>query len=1340
MATASSDVSSALKFAKLNGTNYRSWAFNIRLYLESMDLFEFADGSAESPGEDASDEVRRKFNSRAKKAWTYICLAVEPEQQIHVRETTTAKEAWDALQGQFARKSLLQKVRLRQQYYSCKFRVGDNMLDHISNLKSLHDQLKEMGVNIDDKELAMTLLASLPEKYKPLITALDAVGEADLSYEKVKNMILNDEDRANDTKAHNEDAFTAQREKSKLQNRRGNNENRNKSFQGKCYHCQQKGHFAKNCPKKTKNEFSKTSQTGSGTARCAEEECSTHDDEEALTSSTVNVIGKSEWIIDSGATQHMTFERNNLEDYIEFKQPSVVNLGDNRSIFAYGKGTYHIKAVVNGKLQKIALRDVLYLPELDKNLLSVRAMVKLGAVVSFENDLCKITRNSKLLAVGVIRGKLYVLKIMEDQVNIASEELESDLFLWHCRLGHLGMDNVIKLANGNMVKGIGHVSSDSKPFCEGCVMGKQHRCPYPKGISYRAKEPFELIHSDVCGPMSESSIGGSRYYVTFIDDFTRYTCVYFLKNKSEVLDKFKDFHSYATNVSGKGIKVIRTDNGGEYCSTEFESFLKENGIVHQLTVPYNPAQNGVAERMNRTVMESARAMMSHSNLPNQFWAEAVNTSVYIRNRCPTNALDSVTPYECLFKQKPDVGNLHVFGCVGYVHIPDGQRTKLGVKSTKSIFVGYPEGTKGYKLYDPSSRKFIRSRDVVFQERKFYDFGNKQSVSCYDHEDVKDVPVAINVPVVGNDDENPERAPDDENANAGNMNRNNQVGATYEDNFMEGVRQVGEKRVRRPPARYVEECHITNNLTADNIDEPSNVHEAITGEYSSEWKNAMESEYNSLLENNTWDLVPPPENKNVIGSKWVYKVKRNADGSIERFKARLVAQGYSQSQGIDYEEVFAPVARYNSIRSLLAVANVCDWEIHQMDVKTAFLQGELEEEIYLKQPDGFIDKDQPDHVCKLKKSIYGLKQAARCWNNSIDSYLLANGYEKSTADPCIYIKSVVSASGKINFVIIAIYVDDMIFLSNNVEMLKKKKAAIAKRFKVEDLGEIHHVLGMTVTRNRRLRTLSISQKTYLQGVLKRFEMENCKAVSTPLEFGKKYEALSKEEKSVDVKKYQMAIGCLNYATLISRPDLAVAVGVLSKFMANPGLEHWKGVKRIFRYIQGTLNYGLLYTSDGSDPVLRGYSDADWGGDLTTRRSTTGYVFQIEKNTVSWCSKRQGCVSKSTTEAEYVALSTACQEGIWLRRLLDEISIKQHDPTVIYEDNQGAIQLSKNPKFHSRTKHIDVSYHYIREQVNQNTVSVKYCASENMLADIMTKGLSKVQFQKFRDMLGVGEIKE
>jgi hypothetical protein len=264
-------------------------------------------------------------------------------------------------------------------------------------------------------------------------------------------------------------------------------------------------------------------------------------------------------------------------------------------------------------------------------------------------------------------------------------------------------------------------------------MGKQHRTPYPRGVAERATEPFELNHSDVCGPMSVSSFGGSRYYVSFIDDYTRYTRVYFLKSKDEVLEKFKEFDNFTKNVTGKGIKILRTDNGGEYCSNAFDTYLKERGITHQLTAPYNPAQNGVAERMNRTIVESARSMLFHSNTPTELWAEAVNTAVYLRNRSPTTALDGITPYESLFNRKPDVANLRVFGCVAFVHVPDNQRKKLDAKSRKAIFVGYPESTKGYKLYDPDSHSFIRSRDVVFLERKFLDFGSEHSTkSSFDY--------------------------------------------------------------------------------------------------------------------------------------------------------------------------------------------------------------------------------------------------------------------------------------------------------------------------------------------------------------------------------------------------------------------------------------------------------------------------------------------------------------------------------------------------------------------------------------------------------------------------------
>ena len=338
-----------------------------------------------------------------------------------------------------------------------------------------------MGETVNDKELAMTLLASLPEEFKPLITALDAVGEDNISFEKVKGMLLNDNDRMCDAKKH-EDAFSA---------RRGSiytkSEVPEKTFNGTCHFCHERGHFARDCRKrKAKQNAQKNEKERKGAAHCAENENNENatDHEEALITS--NVADMSDWIIDSGATQHMTFEKNRLTDYIEFKQPCKVNLGDNRTILAYGKGTFSLVADLNGQSQNIGLREVLFLPELEKNLLSVRAMVKLGASVTFEGDMCKITRNSKLLAAGETCGKLYVLKVIpeKEDVNVAKEE--SNLNLWHCRFGHLGMENISKLMNGNMVDGMKTTTDNVRGTCESCVMGKQHRTAYPKEIPYRA--------------------------------------------------------------------------------------------------------------------------------------------------------------------------------------------------------------------------------------------------------------------------------------------------------------------------------------------------------------------------------------------------------------------------------------------------------------------------------------------------------------------------------------------------------------------------------------------------------------------------------------------------------------------------------------------------------------------------------------------------------------------------------------------------------------------------------------------------------------------------------------
>ena len=374
---------------------------------------------------------------------------------------------------------------------------------------------------------------------------------------------------------------------------------------------------------------------------------------------------------------------------------------------------------------------------------------------------------------------------------------------------------------------------------------------------------------------------------------------------------------------------------------------------------------------------------------------------------------------------------------------------------------------------------------------------------------------------------------------------------------------------------------------------------------------MESEYSSLPKNDAWDLVPPPEGKNIVGSRWVSKVKRDENGSVNCFKARLVAYRYSQVKGMDYDKVFSPVARNTSVRSLLALANAHDLEIHQMDVKTAFLNGSLDCEIYMSQPEGFIDPDRPNHVCKLKKSIYGLKQSARCWKTTLDEYLKSVGYHKSSADGCIYVKSVKEASGHISFVILGVYIDDIIPVSNNPALLKAEKAALCERFEMIDQGEIHYLLGMSIKRDRESRTLMISQPNYMyvEKVLRKFGMENCKPVSTPLEPGRKFQKLSPSDEPFDVQTYQQAIGCLTYMSTATRPDISAAVGVLSQYMSRQSKDHWIGMKRVLRYLKGTLKYGLKFTAHEEEPELFGYSDADWAGDVDTRRSTSSYVFQI-----------------------------------------------------------------------------------------------------------------------------------
>ena len=497
-------------------------------------------------------------------------------------------------------------------------------------------------------------------------------------------------------------------------------------------------------------------------------------------------------------------------------------------------------------------------------------------------------------------------------------------------------------------------------------------------------------------------------------------------------------------------------------------------------------------------------------------------------------------------------------------------------------------------------------------------------------------------------------------------------------------------------------------------------------YGKQWEKAIREEYDSIIKNRTWTLVPRPANRNIVSCKWVFKHKLDENGRIIRWKARLVARGFTQVYGMDYLDTFAPVAKMASLRILFAVAAEEDLEIQQMDVITAFLGGNLEEEIFMEQPEGFMIGNG-DMVCLLGKSLYGLKQSARIWNIRIHRYLKAIGFTQSQSDHCVYINNTTG-------IILAMWVDDLIIFGKDMSTIDELKQQLRSEFEMKDLGDLKYFLGVHVTRNRQNRQLTIDQTTYIQMLLEKFDMQNCNAVSTPFAIGTKLKQASDGDILVDQREYQSIVGSLMYAMLCTRPDLAFAISQLSQFNSKPTSGHYAAAKHVLRYLKGTSNLTITYGKDIM--MLELYSDSDYASN-EDRKSISGYIGMLCGGAISWQSKKQPTVALSTTEAEYMALVQATKESIWIQRLLRELGRTTEDHKVIYGDNQGSIALANNPQYHARTKHIDIQYHFIRECVENGQIQLEYCPTEDMIADGLTKALTKDKHWKLARKMGLEE---
>ncbi|KAI5312594.1 hypothetical protein L3X38_041767 [Prunus dulcis] len=787
-----------------------------------------------------------------------------------------------------------------------------------------------------------------------------------------------------------------------------------------------------------------------------------------------------------------------------------------------------------------------------------------------------------------------------------------DSWIWHRRLGHLNFVSMKKMQQMEMVTGL-PVLTEMKDVCEGCVLGKQHREKFDKEEAWRASCPLELVHTDLCGPMQNESIGGNRYFIIFIDDFSRMCWVYFLRNKYDTFNVFKKFKAFVELQSGFSLKRLRSDRGGEYASHEFQDFCASMGMERHLPIAYSPQQNGVAERRNRTICEMARSMMIEKGITVIFWAEAVSTAVYLQNRCFTTSVSSKTPFEAFTGRKPGIKHLKVFGCICYTHVPSPLRQKFDDKARKGVFMGYGSCEKGYRVYDLQSKKIVLLRSVNFSEDKSWNWKSDQE---------EYVPIPFNLERDEIEDENNEIQPD---------------GTHFDDGG------------------------------------------------------------SSHLNSTVGDLV---ENKH---------------------KARLVAKGYSQKPGIDYNETFAPVARLDTIRTLIALAAQKDWKLFQLDVKSAFLNGVLDEEVYVEQPEGFELKNAGHKVYKLRKALYGLKQAPRAWYSEIDAYLSMCKFKRSISEATLYIRS----DNEGGLIIVSIYVDDIVYTGNSERMLAEFKREMMQRYEMSDLGLLHHFLGIGILQTDQ--GVFIHQGKYAKSLLVKFGLEDCKLVSIPLPTGEKLKKVDESELA-DEGLYKKIVGSLLYLTA-TRPDLMYSASLLSRFMNSPTKRHMGVARRVLRYVQGTLSYGIDYVRNQS-ATLVGFCDADWVGSEDDSRRTSGYAFSFGSGAFSWASVKQNTVALSIVEAEYVSASEATAHAIRLRFVLDDFGEMQSEATPLFCDNMSAISMAKNPVFHQRTRHINRRYHFIREALQEGVINMQFCRSEEQLADIFTKALPKDRFKHLR----------
>jgi len=992
--------------------------------------------------------------------------------------------------------------------------------------------------------------------------------------------------------------------------------------------------------------------------------------------------------------------------------------------------------------------------------------------------------------------------------------------LAHARYGHLGgrkLDQLIEhdAADGLIVSQKHAAHARLVHCCDACMQAKAHKSAFGKEIDHAARAPNDMAVADVCGPIvvKKSDAGEVKFYLSVITDvFSRYSSALVMPDKRPT-DHVLAYWQRANRQTGRELKHFHTDGGKEY--NHAERTLEERGVKVTRTPIHTPQWNGIAERKNRTIMETARALMFHAGLdPDEFWQFAIETAVFTLNRTHSVGAHHKTAYELFTGHRPDVNRLRVFGCDAFVLRAGENLGKLDARAKKGIFVGYDTKREGaWRVW--VAGEVTVSTHVEFQEDSFevaarhraaYS-GNGNGGDALAERIARCIPTEGRSHGAGHGGESGNSSnisSESEGRPRGLANRAAESGgpalpdssidhATWRRIEAADKAAAAAARAKAAATSTAQGGHHTRRSTRNstpakrdglNPDDfeprafavsssvpehplrvadvplPATSRAALKGPHAAYWKAAMDSEMASIEEHGTWELVPPPsDGSNIVSCKWVFALKEK-DGFVERFKARVVARGFTQQQGVDYEETYASVVRFKALRIILAIVAMWDLELELMDVKTAYLNASLKERVFMRQPEGY-ERGGLGFVCLLRKALYGLKQSGREWWQHLRSFLESIGFSRCVNETCVYVR--VSRNGRP--IILAVYVDDLTgaFHSADRAEWEEVKAAFARRFSITFLGDAEWLLSMRITRDRTRRLLWLDQHAYTESMLEEFRMDEMRAVDHP----GAQSALSKADCPTEPEEaarmarlpYKRLVGLLIYLASCTRPDIAFNVHLLAQFSQNPGAAHWRALMQILRYLRGTPSHGLLFdgnntptaqavptASAGALPQASAtaFVDASYAGCKDTLRSTTGWLVRLGNCWVSWRCHKQTTVALSSSEAEYVATTDAGKELKWLYQLLEEIGFHscqyggapQTAPApLLLTDNRSCIAMANTDSLHQNTKHIDTKEHWIRGAVERGIVQLRWISSEEQVADILTKTLPPRLHRKFSQLLVV-----